>query len=542
MTESNAKPSPSTRPQFHPVSLSISDLCGEPYIRALCSNRAFLTGQDASALIEIATQPVEFFPIAFEQRLHQLLRQVGQRVGTPLTTTPRGASTDPFERHTKVEMAPLSALGYFRLGENGTLYLTTKSEHYHASLGHSFPGYALIDRARQLGIPNATHNNTRGFITRRLEEELIAWANGIDPADAGALAAVRDSSSPHVINRVLNLETGSLAAEAALKLVLARFYRSDESMPFPKYHGRIPVILVLGNDGGGLKANYHGTTMLTQMMRGMWPEFYSTFQDRGLRVVPIRPNSLADLEAAFSRYERDDFKLAAFFHEIVMMNYGGRLLSREFLRRAYELCDQHDVATVADEIQSCLWAPGFFLFREYGLRPSLVAVGKGFPGGEYPASRILFSAPFDALEQFGALVTNGQEELAALAYLITMRWATANRHVTAEIGDYYYSRVQELAGEFSGLLVGIDGYRHMTCLRFGDTRIASGFAKLLVERGFDISAQTYKRDFSPSVLTKLPLIAGVGVVDFVIECLRGALRDLDRGTACIPAASSAGPL
>lgn len=200
------------------------------------------------------------------------------------------------------------------------------------------------------------------------------------------------------------------------------------------------------------------------------------------------------------------------------------------------------MATVADEIQSCLCAPGFFLLREYGLRPSLVAVGKGFPGGEYPASRILFSAPFDALEQFGALVTNGQEELAALAYLITMRWATANRHVTAEIGDYYYSRVQELAGEFGGLLVGIDGYRHMTCLSFGDTRIASEFAKLLVERGFDISAQTYKRDFSPSVLTKLPLIAGVGVVDFVIECLRGALRDLDRGTACIPAASSAGPL
>jgi hypothetical protein len=94
-----------------------------------------------------------------------------------------------------------------------------------------------------------------------------------------------------------------------------------------------------------------------------------------------------------------------------------------------------------------------------------------------------------------------------------MRWAVANRQVTAEIGDYYCSRVQDLAGEFRGLLVGVDGYRHMTCLRFADTRIASGFAKLLVDRGFDISAQTYKRDFPPSVLTKLPLIAGVEVVD-----------------------------
>ena len=35
----------------------------------------------------------------------------------------------------------------------------------------------------------------------------------------------------------------------------------------------------------------------------------------------------------------------------------------------------------------------------------------------YPASKILTSAAFDSLSQFGALVTNGQEELASLAYL-----------------------------------------------------------------------------------------------------------------------------
>lgn len=526
MKASNVKSSGPARARFQPVSLSLADLCGEPYIRALCANRGFLNGQDPAALAEIATQPVDFLPEAFEQRLRQLLHRVGQQVGTPLTFTPRGATTGEFERHSKVEMAPLGALGYFRIGENGKLYLLTKSEHYHAPLGHSFPGYALLERARRLGIPNATHNNTRGFLTRRLEEELVAWANGIDPTDAGALAAVLESSSSQAINRVLNLETGSLAAEAALKLVLARFYRSEDGMPPPKYHGRIPVLLVLGNDEGGLQANYHGTTMLTQMMRGMWPELYATFRERGLRVVPIRPNSLSDLEAAFRQHERAPFKLAAFFHEIVMMNYGGRLLSREFLTRAYDLCAQHDVATVADEIQSCLWAPSLFLFREYGLRPSLVAVGKGLPGGEYPASRILFSASFDSLGQFGALVTNGQEELAALAYLITMRWAAANREATARIGDYYHGRMRELAGEFGGPLAGVDGSRHLTSLRLGDAHSASRLAALLVERGLDISAQTYKSDCPPSLLTKLPLLAGFEVVDFIIETLKDALRNL----------------
>ena len=357
-------------------------------------------------------------------------------------------------------------------------------------------------------------------------EELIAGVNGLEPGDAAALKAVLASSEPEVINRVLNLETGSLAAEAALKLVLARFYRSDATVSPPKYHGRIPVLLVVGDDDGGLRANYHGTTMLAQVMRGMWPELCEGARERAFRVAAIRPDSLPDLEAAFANYERDNLKIAGFFHEIVMMNYGGRLLAREFLQRAYELCRQHDVPTVADEIQSCLWAPGLFLHREYGLRPSCVVVGKGFPGGEYAASRILFSAAFDSLPQFGALVTNGQQELAALAYLVTMRWAVANREVTRQIGDYYAGRLQELAGKFQGPVAGVDGCRHLSCLRFSDTRAATLFARLLVERGLDVSAQTYKPDCPPSVLTKLPLIAGYEVVDLILDRMAGALRDM----------------
>jgi acetylornithine/succinyldiaminopimelate/putrescine aminotransferase len=516
------------RPSFLPVSLSLADVCGEDYVRAVCADHAVLTGESAVAPTEAAFERVEFFPPAFERRLLQLLPRVGQKVGTRLAGTALGATTRQFETHSKLNMAPSSTLGYFRIGEDGKLYFIAKSEHYHAPLGHSFPGYHLLERARRLGIPNATHNNTRGFITRRLEEELIASVNGVAPGDAGALKTVLASTEPDVINRVLNLETGSLAVEAALKLILARFYRPEETMPPPKYQGRIPVLLVVGDDDGRLKANYHGTTMLTQIMRGMWPELYEAFQGRGFRVAAIRPDSLPDLEAAFATYEQDNLKVAGFFHEIVMMNYGGRLLSREFLQRAYALCRQHDVPAVADEIQSCLWAPGLFLHREYGLRPSFVAIGKGFPGGEYAASRILFSAAFDSLPQFGALVTNGQEELAALAYLVTMRWASANREVTRQIGDCYQDRLRDLASQFPQLVAGVDGSRHLSCLRFRDTSTATAFARLLVERGLDISAQTYKPDCPPSVLTKLPLIAGYEVVDFVLDRMTGVLRALTK--------------
>ena len=517
------------RPGFLPVSLSLADLCGEEYVRAVCANHALLTGDAPAHAIEAAFKRIEFFPPAFERRLLQLLPKVGHKVGTRLAHTPVGATTREFGAHTKLSMAPLGALGYFRIGEEGQLCLITTSEHYHAPLGHSFPAYALLDRARRQGIPNATHNNTRGFITRRLEEELISSVHGLTPGDTAALKAVLASTEPDVVNRVLNLETGSIAVEAALKLVLARFYRPEATMPTPKYHGRIPVLLVVGDGDGALKGNHHGTTMLTQVMRGMWPELYEAASERGFRVAAIRPDSLADLEAAFANYERDNLKIAGFFHEIVMMNYGGRLLSREFLQRAYELCRQHDVPTVADEIQTCLWAPGLFLHREYGLRPSFVAIGNGFPGGEYAASRLLFSAAFDCLPQFGALLTNGQEELAALAYLVTMRWASANREITRQIGDYYAGRLRELATQFPKIVVGVDGCRHLSCLRFQDAGTATGFARLLVARGLDVSAQSYTTDCPPSAVTKLPLIAGYEVVDFIFDQMHGVLCDMGKG-------------
>ncbi|MBN2309860.1 MAG: aminotransferase class III-fold pyridoxal phosphate-dependent enzyme, partial [Candidatus Hydrogenedentes bacterium] len=329
------------------------------------------------------------------------------------------------------------------------------------------------------------------------------------------------------LNRVLNLETGSLAAEAALKMILARFYAPQPGSATPAYAGRIPVLVVIGDEDGGLGANYHGTTMLTQAMRGMWPGFLAALEKQGaLAVRSVRPNNLAELEAVFAEYEQAPYKIAGFFHEIVLMNYAGVRLKEAFLRRAYALCKAHDVPTVVDEIQSCVWSPDVYLFREYGLKPSFVVLGKGFPGGEYAASRILFSPAMDNLPQFGALVTNGQEELASLAYLVTMRWVEANAAVTREVGAYYEERLNELAAAHPGLIGAVEGRRHLAGVFFHDLGPAKAFARGLNERGLDISVQTYKAGCPPSALTKLPVIAGFEVVDMVIDRMAEVLKGI----------------
>ncbi|MDH7568398.1 MAG: aminotransferase class III-fold pyridoxal phosphate-dependent enzyme [Armatimonadota bacterium] len=506
---------------FGEVWASLADLAGSDCVEAVCEARAALSGEDPQEVRSRAFQPVEFYPAAFHQRQLALLRRVGEPFCRPAPRTAAGATTAAFEAASHREPAPLTGFGFFRVGEDGRLYFITKSEHYHAPVGHTFPGYALLAVARELGIPQATHNNTRGHLTRLLEETLVRVAQALPPGQEDP------STAPTGLNRVLNLETGSLAVEAGIKLMLARFYQVQEDSPPPPYRGRVPVFLVLGNDEGGLQGNYHGTTVLAQLLRGMWPGFSRRLAEHGLfQVAAVRPNVIADLTAAFASWERPPYKIAGFLHEFVMMNYGARRLTPEFIRHAYSLCARHDVPTLADEIQSCLWVPGLFHFVEYGVRPTMVALGKGFPGGEYPASRLLFDQRFDLLPQFGALVTNGQEEIASLAYLITLRWALANAEVVRRIGERYEAQMRSLAARYPGLVAGIAGQRHLLGVEFHDLAVARAFTAALNRAGLDISVQTYKSSCPPVALTKLPITVCDRVVDFVVERMEQALSNL----------------
>ena len=509
------------------IRLSLSDLLGADYLKAVCEARAFADGSDAGSLAALAGEKVDFYPPSFQEQADRLVDSVGRKVVAGFPHSARGAGSQAFVKASRLPQSPLVGYGCVRIGEDGRVYLASKSEHYHASLGHDFPGYRLIENAKKLGVANITHNNTRGHITRLLEEELVRVANGLKRGDRAGLEKVLSSREPYTLNRVINLETGSLAVEAALKMMLARFYRLHHHFPLPPYHGRVPVFLVMADNEGGRQANYHGTTLLTQAMRGMWPELYAALDREDLFLAPpVRINDAAHFQEQLLRYESGKYKVAGFFHELVLMNYGGIRLSEKFLAKAYELCRRHDVPTIVDEIQSCIWSPQLFLFREYKLKPDFVSVGKGFPGGQYPASKILFSAHLDNLDQFGALVTNGQEELASLAYLITMEFAQANSGYIQELGEYYEKALQGLARKHSELIDSVEGQRHLSALFFRNEEKAIAFIKILNEGGIDISAQTYKAKCPPSALTKLPLTATPKIVDFLVGRMDAALASL----------------
>lgn len=512
--------------RFAPVKRSLADLVGTRHLEAVVRAHAALSKTDAATVRKRARQRVEFFPSTMQRRLDELLPSIGTRIARPVSHLAAGATSAAYEAASMCANAPLCGYGYYRVGEDGVLRFISKSEHYHAAFGHAFPGFALIDTARRLGFCSATHNNTRGHVVRRLEEALVLLANGLD-IDGEIPDRIAASRRPEVLNRVMNIETGSLAAEAAIKIMLARFYRVEPVSGRPVNAGKVPVFIVVGDKDGNLPGNYHGTTVLAQTLRGMWPELTKRIGESDIyRVVAVRPNDLEGFGKLVRRYHRGRFRVAGFLHELLMMNYGATLLDRSFLRGSYRLCRERDIPVMVDEIQTGIWSPKLLLFREFGLRPNLVALGKGFPGGEYPTSRLLFSAAYDTLPQFGALVTNGQNEVASLAYLVTMHWMRANAEPVAAVGDLYERGLRRLARRYRSHVDRLEGRRHLSALYFHRMKDALGFAQCLVEGGFDISVQAYKQDAPPSALTKLPVIVSAKAVSMILEKMEEALESM----------------
>jgi acetylornithine/succinyldiaminopimelate/putrescine aminotransferase len=307
-------------------------------------------------------------------------------------------------------------------------------------------------------------------------------------------------------------------------MMLSRFYSLDGTPA--KYQGKIPVFLIMADNAGGITGNYHGTTVLAQTLRGLWPGFYAANEENKIyKVVSVPINDAEGFRRVVEEYNTGDYKTAGFCHEIILMNYGGIRLSESYLHEAYRICRATDTPVLCDEIQSCAWYDGCFLFKKYGIRPDFVSVGKGFPGGEYPASKILVSGAYDTLSQFGALVTNGQEELASLAYLITMEFLNANGSFISESGAYYHNRTVELAGKYPEICIGVEGDAHMTAICFATVEDAVKFTGIMnKELCVDVSAQTYKPNCPPVALTKLPLITTPSMADKLVKLFDVALE------------------
>jgi ornithine--oxo-acid transaminase len=182
---------------------------------------------------------------------------------------------------------------------------------------------------------------------------------------------------------VLPMNTGAEAVETGIKLARKWAY---EKKGVPE--GRAVVFSAAGN--------FHGRTIGVISMstdpdsrNGFGPYLPGvgpTYQD-GDATRTIRYGEIEDIRRALELYGKE---AAAILIEPIQGEAGIVVPPEGYLRQVRELCTQHNVLLICDEIQTGLSRTGKLLCVEHeGIRPDIVLLGKALSGGVYPVSAVL---------------------------------------------------------------------------------------------------------------------------------------------------------
>jgi acetylornithine/succinyldiaminopimelate/putrescine aminotransferase len=387
----------------------------------------------------------------------------------------------------------LAGQGMFYITEQRRLCLDCTAGHYQMTWGYNDPALCrAAAEAVEAGIVWDGHCNIPQTPVKLLAHRLVEAVGGSGPGGNG-LETVH-----------LGCCTGSVACAAALKIQLICFERRKQ--------GAAPVIIVL--DG-----NYHGTDMVAQFLRGMWPRYVTN-----LEAAAVQPNDTDALRAVFKRYGD---RVAAFWAEPIMMNCEVTVLDASYLQAARALCDEVGALMCLDEIQTGFWQREVFAFHSLGIVPDLVVAGKGMTAGFHPQAALIYRGRLDVLAQYDAISTNGSAPLPCYIALCCLDRLASEADRIVKLGDRYEAAMQALAGEFPSVLRDARGRRHMMGLKFHRVEDALDFHRRAVAAGLWLRVHAYHEGHS-TVLTKLPLVADEQIVDFVVAKLRQLLKENGR--------------
>jgi acetylornithine/N-succinyldiaminopimelate aminotransferase len=262
------------------------------------------------------------------------------------------------------------------------------------------------------------------------------------PESERAAARLCDASFAEV---VFFCNSGAEAVEGAIKC--ARKYQSVNGHP-----ERYRIITFEGA--------FHGRTLAT-LAAGGQKKYLDGFGPvvEGFDQVPF-----GDLDAVKRTIGPET---AAIMIEPLMGEGGVRTVEPSFLRALRELCDEHGLMLVFDEVQSGMGRTGeLFAYRRTGVTPDIMSLAKALGGG-FPVGAVLATAEASKGMTAGTHgSTFGGNPLAMSAVNATLdvmlapgffdhvkRIGILFKQRLAEIKDRYPALIAEVRGE--GLLVGL---------------------------------------------------------------------------------------
>ncbi|MDM1547090.1 ornithine--oxo-acid transaminase [Empedobacter falsenii] len=174
-------------------------------------------------------------------------------------------------------------------------------------------------------------------------------------------------------NKVLPMNTGAEAVETALKIARKWGYEK-KGIPAGEaiivvckdnFHGRTTTIISFSNDEDARK-NFNPYTS-------------------GFEAVEYN-----DIEALKQILEEKADKICGFLVEPIQGEAGVNVPSEGYLKACEELCKQHNVLFIADEIQTGIARTGKMLAIDHeNIDADILILGKAVSGGAYPVSAVL---------------------------------------------------------------------------------------------------------------------------------------------------------
>jgi ornithine--oxo-acid transaminase len=231
---------------------------------------------------------------------------------------------------------------------------------------------------------------------------------------------------------MLPMNSGAEAVETAIKVARKWGYEvkgvQDEKAQIITCHG-----------------NFHGrtVTIISFSPEEQYREGFGPFAP-GFDLIPY--GDAAALEAAIKP------NTVAFLVEPIQGEGGVVVPPEGYLRQARDICNQHNVLLIIDEIQSGLGRTGRLLAAEHeGIRADIVTLGKALSGGMYPVSAVLAARDVLGLLQPGDHgSTYGGNPLACAvareALSVLVEEDLMGR--AADLGDYLLARLHEISSPF----------------------------------------------------------------------------------------------
>jgi 4-aminobutyrate aminotransferase/(S)-3-amino-2-methylpropionate transaminase len=281
-------------------------------------------------------------------------------------------------------------------------------------------GNRWIDWSSGVLITNAGHG--RREIARAVkslaDRPLLATYVFVHEGRATLTRMLREISPDPKNYQVFLLSTGSEATENCIKL--AKTYALQKHGAHKKYFV-------------SFRNAFHGRTMGAQLAGGMERQkAWMVDRDQTFVQVPF-PDGYKTKDTSFDLFLRSlavDPKHIAGIMTETYQGVGPDFMPVDYAKKLEAFCREHDIVLIVDEVQSGFGRTGkMFCFEHYGLRPDLIACGKGITSS-LPLSAVIGRTDIMGLYAPGSMTsTHSASPLAVAAAIQNLRIIKTDRLV-----------------------------------------------------------------------------------------------------------------